>query len=64
MSSGEIPAGLLADGEELWQRRVAETHASAEILGAKRVEFLGYTDSGMMGDPGQYAARIVLDRPG
>ena len=48
---GEIPAGLLADGEELWQRRVAETHASAEILGVKRVEFLGYTDSGMMGAP-------------
>src|SRR5215471_16303366 len=46
---GEVPEGFLADGEELWQRRVAETHASAEILGAQRVEFLGYTDSGMMG---------------
>jgi len=31
------------------QGEVAETHASAEILGAQRVEFLGYTDSGMMG---------------
>jgi len=48
---GEVPDGFLADGEELWQRRVAETHASAEILGARRVEFLGYTDSGMMGEP-------------
>jgi LmbE family N-acetylglucosaminyl deacetylase len=48
---GEVPDGFLADGEELWQRRVAETHASAEILGARRVEFLGYTDSGMMGTP-------------
>jgi len=48
---GEIPDGLLADGEELWQRRVAETHASAEILGVQRVEFLGYADSGMMGTP-------------
>jgi len=47
---GEIPPGLLDDGEELWQRRVAETHAAAEILGAHRVEFLGYSDSGMMGD--------------
>jgi len=46
---GEVPEGLLDQGEELWQRRVAETHASAEILGAQRVEFLGYTDSGMMG---------------
>ena len=48
---GEIPEGLLADGEELWQRRVAETQASADILGAQRVEFLGYRDSGMMGTP-------------
>jgi LmbE family N-acetylglucosaminyl deacetylase len=48
---GEIPEGLLDPGEELWQRRVAETYASAGILGAQRVEFLGYTDSGMMGAP-------------
>jgi LmbE family N-acetylglucosaminyl deacetylase len=48
---GEVPEGFLDDGEELWQRRVAETHASAEILGVKRVEFLGYRDSGMMGEP-------------
>ncbi len=48
---GEIPEGLLADGEELWQRRVAETQAAADILGAQRVEFLGYRDSGMMGTP-------------
>jgi LmbE family N-acetylglucosaminyl deacetylase len=48
---GEIPEGFLADGEELWQRRVAETHASAEILGVHRTEFLGYVDSGMMGTP-------------
>ena len=46
---GEVADGFLGDGEELWQRRVAETHTSAEILGAKRVEFLGYVDSGMMG---------------
>jgi len=48
---GEVPEGFLGDGEELWQRRVAETQASAEILGAQRVEFLGYRDSGMMGTP-------------
>jgi LmbE family N-acetylglucosaminyl deacetylase len=46
---GEVPDGFLADGEELWQRRVAETYESAKILGASRVEFLGYVDSGMMG---------------
>jgi LmbE family N-acetylglucosaminyl deacetylase len=48
---GEVPEGLLADGEELWQRRVAETQVSASILGAQRLEFLGYRDSGMMGTP-------------
>jgi LmbE family N-acetylglucosaminyl deacetylase len=49
--NGEVPDGFLDEGEQLWQRRVAETHASAEILGAQRVEFLGYRDSGMMGTP-------------
>ncbi len=53
---GEVPPGFLADGEELWQRRVAETQASAEILGAQRLEFLGYADSGMMGTPANQAA--------
>ncbi|HEX2133030.1 MAG TPA: PIG-L family deacetylase [Actinophytocola sp.] len=48
---GEVPDGFLGDGEELWQRRVKETEDAAGILGAVRVEFLGYTDSGMMGEP-------------
>jgi LmbE family N-acetylglucosaminyl deacetylase len=48
---GEVPEAFLADGEPLWQRRVGETHESAEILGVHRTEFLGYTDSGMMGSP-------------
>lgn len=48
---GEIPEGLLAGREELPARRVAETQASADILGARRLEFLGYRDSGMMGTP-------------
>ena len=52
---GEVAEGFLADGEQLWQRRVVETHASAEILGAQQVEFLGYTDSGMMGTPANAA---------
>src|ERR671930_572222 len=47
--NGEVPDGFLNDGEHLWQRRVAETEAAAKILGAHRVEFLGYVDSGMMG---------------
>jgi LmbE family N-acetylglucosaminyl deacetylase len=48
---GEVPDGFLDDGEQLWERRVGETQAAADILGADRVEFLGYTDSGMMGEP-------------
>jgi LmbE family N-acetylglucosaminyl deacetylase len=42
---------LLADGEDMSQRRVDETRRSADILGVSRVEFLGYVDSGMMGTP-------------
>ncbi|HVK24079.1 MAG TPA: PIG-L family deacetylase [Actinokineospora sp.] len=48
---GEVADGFLDDGEELWQRRVEETKAAAEILGVQRVEFLGYKDSGMIGEP-------------
>ena len=48
---GEFPEGFLDDGEELWQRRIEEAAAAAEILGISRFEFLGYRDSGMMGTP-------------
>ena len=48
---GEVPDGFLAEGEQLWERRVQESHAAAEVLGVARVEFLGYRDSGMMGEP-------------
>jgi LmbE family N-acetylglucosaminyl deacetylase len=48
---GEVAEGFLDEGELLRDRRVREMHASAEVLGAKRVEFLGYVDSGMMGEP-------------
>ncbi|MDQ3897278.1 MAG: PIG-L family deacetylase [Actinomycetota bacterium] len=48
---GEVAEGFLEPGESLADRRVRETLASAEILGAARVEFLGYVDSGMMGTP-------------
>jgi LmbE family N-acetylglucosaminyl deacetylase len=48
---GEPVPGVLAPGEQLAMRRSAECYASAAVLGAKRVEFLGYTDSGMMGEP-------------
>jgi LmbE family N-acetylglucosaminyl deacetylase len=48
---GEVDEGYLGDGETLGERRVQETQRSAEILGVQRVEWLGYTDSGMMGTP-------------
>lgn len=48
---GEPQPGVLADGEPLWERRVLETHQAADIMGLHRVEFLGYEDSGMIGEP-------------
>ena len=45
---GEAPDDL-APGETLVDRRRVETAASAQALGIDRVEFLGYTDSGMTG---------------
>lgn len=47
---GEPVSGVLRPGEPLWERRVAETHRSAELLGVSQVAFLGYEDSGMMGE--------------
>ena len=45
---GEVP-GDLAAGETLVERRRAETEASARVLGASDVVWLGYHDSGMTG---------------
>lgn len=47
---GEPVPGVLGDGEQLTLRRTAECYESARILGVARVEFLGYTDSGMIGE--------------
>ncbi len=48
---GEPVAGVLDEGEQLGTRRVEEVRRSAEVIGADRVELLGYHDSGMMGEP-------------
>lgn len=48
---GEPVAGVLTPGEQMSVRRSAECYVSAAAIGAKRVEFLGYIDSGMMGEP-------------
>jgi LmbE family N-acetylglucosaminyl deacetylase len=46
---GEVPDGLLAEGEQLVDRRRRELEASARTLGVHRLEMLGYPDSGMAG---------------
>ena len=48
---GEPVPGVLDDGELLGDRREAETHRSADILGVHHVAFLGYRDSGMVDEP-------------
>ena len=52
---GEPVPGVLEPGEQLSMRRSAECHASAAALGVARVAFLGFTDSGMMGEPSNAA---------
>ena len=48
---GEVPDGFLSAGETLGQRREIELRYAARILGADRVELLGYIDSGMRDEP-------------
>jgi len=47
---GEPVDGVLAEGEALGDRRATEVAEAAAILGAARVEYLGYRDSGMAGE--------------
>jgi LmbE family N-acetylglucosaminyl deacetylase len=47
---GEVVEGVLDEGEQLGVRRTTETYAAAAALGVHRVEFLGYLDSGMIGE--------------
>ncbi len=48
---GEVAEGFLAADETLGQRRELECQRSAEVLGAARVWFLDFVDSGMVGTP-------------
>jgi LmbE family N-acetylglucosaminyl deacetylase len=48
---GEYAPDALAPGETLSDRRVAEQQAAADVIGVDRLEFLGYRDSGMEGEP-------------
>jgi LmbE family N-acetylglucosaminyl deacetylase len=53
---GEHDPAILAPGETLTERRVAEQLDAAKELGVDRVEWLGYHDSGMDGEPTNNAA--------
>ena len=48
---GEVADGVLAPDEALGERREQEARDAAAVLGAARVEFLPYHDSGMAGEP-------------
>jgi LmbE family N-acetylglucosaminyl deacetylase len=48
---GEVADGVLEPDEALAERREQEAHAAAAVLGAARVAFLPYQDSGMAGEP-------------
>jgi LmbE family N-acetylglucosaminyl deacetylase len=66
---GEHAPDALDPGETLTERRVAEQHAAAAVLGVDRVEFLGYRDSGMAGestndDDGAFARADVEEAAG
>ena len=52
---GEVPEGLLAEGETLAGRRRLELEASARALGVASLHHLGYADSGMAGTEGNAA---------
>ena len=48
---GEPQDGVLVDDETLAERRVVELAEACKLLGADPPRFLGYEDSGMMGEP-------------
>ncbi|MGH9098480.1 MAG: PIG-L family deacetylase, partial [Acidimicrobiales bacterium] len=47
---GEIPDGMLNDGESLADRRAVELAEAGRLLGVARQVYLGYHDSGMAGE--------------
>jgi LmbE family N-acetylglucosaminyl deacetylase len=66
---GEIPEGLLADGETLVDRRRAELEEACRILGVDHQVDLGFLDSGMAGEesnrrPGSFAAADLDEAAG
>ena len=66
-TGGELgmPSGMVGvlSGEELRARRRDETAQAAEALGVSRLEFLGYRDSGVAGDPANHAPGSFFSAP-
>ena len=58
---GEVADGFLDPASRSTDRRVAEVHAAADLLGARRVAFLGYRDSGMDGEPTTEGPEVLRD---
>jgi LmbE family N-acetylglucosaminyl deacetylase len=66
---GEIPEGMLVEGESLADHRMVELSAACDILGVSRQTYLDYLDSGMAGEdtntaPGCFAAADVDEAAG
>ncbi len=66
---GEIPDGMLKDGESLADRRTVELAEAGRLLGIARQTYLGYHDSGMAGEesnqrPDAFAAADVDEAAG
>jgi LmbE family N-acetylglucosaminyl deacetylase len=47
---GEVPPGMLQDGQTLSELREIELEKACAVLGVSRNEYLGYLDSGMSGE--------------
>lgn len=65
---GEVPEDLGPSGQSLAERRSDELAAACRVLGVARLEFLGYGDSGMAGEPTNQAegafAAVDVDEAG
>jgi LmbE family N-acetylglucosaminyl deacetylase len=66
---GEVPEGLLAEGETLIDRRRAELAEACRILGVDHQVELGFLDSGMAGEdsnlrPGSFASADLDEAAG
>jgi LmbE family N-acetylglucosaminyl deacetylase len=58
-----LPSASVGPGVPLAVRRMGETTRAAEFLGAQRLEFLGYHDSGLDGPAGGRPAGAFADAP-